>query len=259
MKPVVIKIGGSTLGSHDTTIDDLVTLHRTGAQIVVVHGGAREVTDWLTRLSIPTKFVNGLRVTNLETLKVVTAVLAGLVNKELVSALWKRGGKAIGLSGADGNLIQGYNKTPALGYTGEKLIVDVTLLKILLKEGYIPVIAPICLRPYGEMNSEINLINVNGDTTAAEIAAAVNAERLIFLTDVKGIYDTSKKLIKKLNCAEASHLVKLGIASGGMVAKIKACLVAVPRVPVARIIDGTAPHSLINEIEGKVEGTTIAG
>jgi acetylglutamate kinase len=259
MKPVVVKIGGSTLGSHDTTIDDLVTLQRAGAQIVVVHGGAREVTDWLTRLDIPTSFVNGLRVTSLETLKVVTAILAGLVNKELVSALWKRGGKAVGLSGADGNMIQGYNKTPALGFTGEELTVDATLLKTLLKEGYIPVIAPMCLRPCSDMNSEANLINVNGDTVAAELAAALKAERLIFLTDVQGIYDKSKKLIKTLSCEEASHLVKAGIASGGMVAKIEACMVAVPRVPVARIIDGKSPHSLLYEIEGKGEGTTIAG
>ena len=259
MKPIVIKIGGSTLGSHDTTIDDLVTLQRTGAQLVVVHGGAKEVTDWLTRLNIPTTFVNGLRVTDLETLKVVTAVLAGLVNKELVSSLWKHGGKAIGLSGVDGDLIQGCNKTPSLGYTGEELRVNVSLLKLLIKEGYMPVVAPVCLGQYGESNNETNLINVNGDTTAAEIAAALDAERLIFLTDVPGIYDHAKKLVKSLSCEEARKLIKSGAASGGMVAKIEACLLAVPKVPIARIIDGTAPHSLLNEIKEEGEGTTIAG
>ncbi len=209
MKPIVIKIGGSTLGSHDTTIEDLVTLQKAGMSIVVVHGGASEVTDWLTRLNIRTTFVNGLRVTDLETLKVVTAVLGGLVNKELVSAIWRHGGRAVGLSGADGNLIQGRNKTPVLGLTGEELKVDISLLKILLKEGYIPVIAPICLGLYNNSKSETNLINVNGDTTAAEIAAAMGAERLVFLTDVPGIYDSSKKLIKKLNRQQASHLVQI--------------------------------------------------
>ncbi len=258
MKPVVVKIGGSTLGSHDTTIEDLVTLQKRGIPTVVVHGGAREVTDWLTRLNIPTTFINGLRVTGLESLKVVTAVLGGLVNKELVSDIWRLGGKAVGLSGADGNLIQARNKTPELGYTGEEFKVDVTLLRVLLKQGYIPVIAPVCLGLYRKSKSETNLINVNGDTTAAEIAAALDAEQLIFLTDVPGIYDGSKKLVKELSRDGARELIKSGTASGGMVAKIEACLVALPKVSVTRIIDGRASHALLNEIEGKGEGTTIA-
>jgi acetylglutamate kinase len=258
MKPFIIKIGGSTLGSHDTTIEDLVALQKTGIPLVVVHGGAREVTNWLGRLNISTTFVNGLRVTDLETLKVVAAVLGGLVNKELVAAIWKSGGKAVGLSGVDGNLIQGQNKTPALGYTGEKLKVDASLLEILLKEGYLPVIAPICLGIYTNSNGETDLINVNGDTIAAEIAAAMGAERLIFLTDVPGIYDSSKKLIKKLTYTEAKKLLESGTASGGMVAKIEACLTALPKISIARIIDGTKPHYLLREFEGKGEGTTIA-
>ncbi len=257
MKPVVVKIGGSTLGSHDKTLEDLVTLQRTGVPLVVVHGGAKEVTDWLTRLNIPTKFINGLRITDLETLKVVTAVLGGLVNKELVSSIWRLGGKAVGLSGADGNLIQAENRTPELGYTGEELVVDVTVVRVLLKEGYIPVIAPICLGIYKNSN-ETNLINVNGDTTAAKVAAALGAEQLIFLTDVPGIYDSSKKLISKLSCDAARELVKSGTASGGMVAKVEACLMALPEVAATRIIDGRAPHALLKEIEGKGVGTTIA-
>ena len=258
MKPVVIKIGGSTLGSHDTTLEDLVSLQKRGVPTVVVHGGAREVTDWLTRLNIKTTFINGLRVTDLETLKVVAAVLGGLVNKELVSAIWRLGGKAVGLSGADGNLIQAKNKTPELGYTGEELKVDATLLKVLIKQGYIPVIAPVCLGLYKDSDGETDLINVNGDTTAAEIAAALGAKQLIFLTDVPGVYDSSKKLVGKLNPDGARELIKSGIASGGMVAKIEACLMALPKVSVTRIIDGRAPHALLNEMNGKEEGTTIA-
>lgn len=258
MKPIIIKIGGSTLGSHDTTIEDLITLQKGGISTVVVHGGAREVTDWLSRLNISTTFVNGLRVTDLETLKVVTAILGGLVNKELVSAIWRLGGKAVGLSGVDGNLIQARNKTPELGYTGEELKVDAALLRILVAEGYIPVIAPVCLGLYQNSKSETNLINVNGDTTAAEVAVSMGAERLIFLTDVPGIYDSSKKLVSKLSPDEARELVRSGTASGGMVAKIEACLVALSGVSVTRIIDGRAQHALLNEIEGKVGGTTIA-
>jgi acetylglutamate kinase len=190
-------------------------------------------------------------------LKVVTAVLGGLVNKELVSGIWRLGGKAIGLSGVDGNLIQAKNRTPELGYTGEELIVDATLLLILLKEGYIPVIAPVCLGIY-KNSSETNLINVNGDTTAAKVAAALGARQLIFLTDVAGIYDSSKKLIDRLSRDAARELVKSGTASGGMVAKVEACLMALPEVVATRIIDGRVPHALLKEIEGKGVGTTIA-
>ena len=258
MKPIVVKIGGSTLGNHDTTIEDLVTLQNKGMSMVVVHGGAKTVTDWLSRLDISTSFVQGLRVTDLETLKVVTAVLAGLVNKELVSAIWSLGGRAVGLSGADGNLIQARNVRPELGYTGEELKVDVTLLLMLLEQGYIPVVAPICLGSFEDSSEETNLINVNGDTTAAEIAAALNAEKLIFLTDVPGLYDSSKKLIPFLSTDDARELVISGAASDGMVAKIKACLSALVKVPITRIIDGRVLHALYAEIESERGGTTIS-
>ncbi len=257
MKPFVIKIGGSTLGSHDTTLEDVVALQKKKISVVVIHGGAREVTSWLTKLNITTSFINGLRITDLPTLKVVTAILGGLVNKELVASIWRFGGKAIGLCGADGNLIQAKNKTPELGYTGEELKVDSTLLWLLLNDGYIPVIAPICLGLYDSSQSETNLINVNGDTIAAEIAASLNAEKLIFLTDVPGIYDNTKKLIDRLNIDDARRLMESGVANGGMVAKIEACLMAVPRVSEARIIDGKIPHALLNEINGSGVGTTI--
>ncbi len=257
MKPLAIKIGGSTLGHSDTTIEDLVTLQKRGVSLVVIHGGAQAVTDWLSRLSISTHFVQGLRVTDLESLKVVTAVLAGLVNKELVSAIWKSGGKAVGLSGADGGLILAKNKTPELGYTGEELKVDVALLETLLKAGYIPIIAPVSLGSLESTDGDTNLLNVNGDTVAGEIAAALNAEKLIFLTDVPGLYDNSKQLIRKLSPDNAREMIASGVASGGMATKIEACLIAMTKVPVTRIIDGRVPHALLNEVEGKGDGTTI--
>jgi acetylglutamate kinase len=257
MNPIAIKIGGSTLGSADTTIEDLVTLQKRGVPLVVVHGGANLVSSWLGRLGIETRFVRGLRITDLESLQVVTAVLAGLVNKELVSAIWRQGGKAVGLSGVDGGLIQAKNKTPELGYTGEELKVNVAVLEILMKAGYIPVIAPVSLGLLESSDMDKNLLNVNGDTAAGEIAAALKAEKLIFLTDVPGLYDNSKKLIRTLKPKDARELIDCGVASGGMVAKIEACLLALDKVSLTRIIDGRVPHALLNEVEGKGEGTTI--
>jgi acetylglutamate kinase len=257
MGPLAIKIGGSTLGNTDTTVEDLVTLQKRGVPLVVIHGGANAVSGWLGRLGISTSFVRGLRITDLETLRVVTAVLAGLVNKELVSAIWRLGGKAVGLSGADGGLILAKNKTPELGYTGEELKVNVAVIEILLKAGYMPIIAPISLGLLEGLDMDTNLLNVNGDTAAGEIAAALKAEKLIFLTDVPGLYDSSKKLIRKLSPQDAKELVASGVASGGMVAKIEACLMALTKVPITRIIDGRVPHALLNEVEGKGDGTAI--
>jgi len=258
MKPLVIKIGGSTLGSTDTTVADLVALQKRGVPLVVIHGGGDAISDWLDRLGVSTSFVRGLRVTDLETLKVVTAVLAGLVNKELVSAIWRSGGKAVGLSGADGGLILARNKKPELGYTGEEIKVNVAVIEILLKAGYIPVIAPVSLGLVEGADADTNLLNVNADTAAGEIAAALRAEKLIFLTDVSGLYDNSKKLIHKLSPQGAKEMIELGVASGGMVAKIDACLHALTKVSVARVIDGRARHALLDEVEGKGDGTTIS-
>jgi len=258
MKPIVVKIGGSTFGKNDTTVEDLVTLQKRNVPIVVVHGGGNTITEWLNRLNIPTSFVRGLRVTNTESLKVVIAILAGLVNKELVSNIWRLGGKAIGLSGADGGLILAKNRTPELGYTGEQLDVDASVLNILLKAGYMPVIAPISLRSLENTNNDIHLLNVNGDTAAGQIAVSLEADKLIFLTNVSGIYDKSNKVIGKLNPESAKELIASGIASGGMDAKIESCLIAVYTVGATRIIDGRLPHVLIKEIDGKGDGTTIA-
>jgi acetylglutamate kinase len=193
----------------------------------------------------------------LETLKVVTAVLAGLVNKELVSAIWRQGGKAVGLSGVDGGLILAKNKKPELGYTGEELKVNVAVIKALIKAGYIPVIAPVSLGLMEGSDADTNLLNVNGDTAAGEIAATLKVEKLIFLTDVPGLYDNSKKLIRRLNRQDARKLIDNGVVQGGMVAKIEACLLATTKVPMTRIIDGRVPHALLNELEGKGDGTTI--
>ena len=153
-KVIVIKLGGSTLGNHDTTLEDLVTLQQKGVLPVVVHGGGNEVTDWLGRLGISTRFVNGLRVTDAETLKVVTAILAGLVNKELVATIEALGGKAIGLCGIDGGLLQAEVKDIEMGYVGEIVRVNPEPLTAVLKAGFIPVIAPLSLQSSPEPGRE---------------------------------------------------------------------------------------------------------
>ena len=258
-KVIVVKIGGSTLGNHDTTLEDLVELQKRGKSLVVVHGGAKVSTEWLARLGIPTSFVDGLRVTDGETLKVVAAALGGLVNKELVVAIQALGGKAVGLSGCDGNLLWASIKSPEMGYVGEIVAVDPTPLKILLKAGYMPVVAPVS---FGSAEGRVMLLNVNGDTAAGEIAAALAAEKLIFLTDVDGIHDGSKQAVHKLNLAEARDIVASGVASGGMIPKIEASLRALTTAKVVHIIDGRTAHALRDDVsrrtrQPKSGGTTI--
>ena len=258
-KIIVVKIGGSTLGNHDTTLEDLVQLQKQGKSLVVVHGGGRVASEWLARLGIPTSFVNGLRVTDAESLKVVAAALGGLVNKELVVAIQALGGKAVGLSGCDGNMLWASIKSPELGYVGEIVAVDPTLLKLLLDAGYMPVVAPIS---FGSVEGKIILLNANGDTAAGEIAAALAAEKLVFLTDVDGIHDSSGKVLPRLNLVEARDMLASGVASGGMVPKIEASLKALNTAQVVRIIDGRISHALLHEITGEARqnksgGTTI--
>ena len=223
--------------------------------MVVVHGGAQMVSDWLVRLGISTSFIKGLRVTDAETLKVVAAILSGLVNKELVVAIQALGGKAVGLSGSDGNLLWAKMKSPELGYAGEIIAVDPTPLKLLLEAGYMPVVAPIS---FGSVRDRIMLLNVNGDAAAGEIAAALAAGKLIFLTDVEGVRDASNKIISRLNIAKAKALLNSEVASGGMIPKLEASIKALTAVPVARVIDGRVSHSLLNEIKKGIGGTSIA-
>jgi acetylglutamate kinase len=255
-KIIVVKIGGSTLGNHDTTLEDLVELQKQGKSLVVVHGGAKVTSEWLARLGIPTNFVNGLRVTDDQTLKVVAAALGGLVNKELVVAIQALGGKAVGLSGCDGNLLWASIKSSELGYVGEIVAVDPAPLKLLLKAGYMPVVAPIS---FGSVEGKVMLLNVNGDTAAGEIATALAAEELVFLTDVDGIHDSSGQVVPKLNLAEARDMLASGVASGGMVPKIEASLRALTTTQVVRIIDGRVSHVLLQDIAEKARKTKSRG
>ncbi|HSW57018.1 MAG TPA: acetylglutamate kinase, partial [Dehalococcoidales bacterium] len=183
---LVVKIGGSTLGQHDTTMADLVELQKRGIPVIVVHGGGKIITEWLGKQGAPTQFVQGERVTDKAGLEVVTAVLAGLVNKELTAALLALGGKAIGMSGVDGALLEGQVRNPALGFVGSPVKVNNELLSTLLNAGYMPVISSIGLN-IERKQGQPHLLNINADTAAGEIAASMQARKLVFLTDITGI------------------------------------------------------------------------
>jgi acetylglutamate kinase len=256
---IVVKIGGSTLGQHDTTMQDLVELQKKGLTVVVVHGGGKVVTEWLGKLNASTQFVQGERVTDKVGLEVVTAVLSGLVNKELVAALGALGGRAIGLSGVDGGLLQGQIKNPDLGYVGTVIKVNTEILEALLKTGYIPVVSSISFNSSQNKKPSLDslLLNVNADIAAGEIANALNAEKLIFLTDIAGVCDKDGKVISRLNVNQAESLVDSGVATSGMIPKIRSCIRAIEKTGQTRIVDGRRPHALLNEIENSEGGTTI--
>ena len=256
-KVIVVKIGGSTLGKHDTAIEDVVELQKQGKSLVVVHGGGKLISEWLSRQKVSTRFVQGERVTGKAALEVVTAVLAGLVNKEIVAALNGLGGAVMGISGVDGALIQGRIKDIELGYVGAVVKVNTAPLKTLLQSGYIPVVAPVSLNSFDKPDDAPPLLNINSDIVAGEIAAAIGAEKLIFLTDVDGVCGQSGELLPELSASEAEALIVSGVASGGMIPKIKACIRALPSTSTARIIDGRQPNALLKEIEGHGGGTTI--
>jgi acetylglutamate kinase len=253
----VIKIGGSTFGSGDTTVEDIVALQKKGHSLVVIHGGGSTITEWLKRQGVATSFVRGERITDLPTLQVATAVLSGLVNKEITAAINLRGGKACGISGSDGALIESAVKDPEMGYVGSVVRVNAALLETLIKGGFVPIVSPISLYAQDRPAEAPLLVNVNGDPIAGEIAAALKASRLIYLTDVAGIADASGKVYERLSAAEAQTLITSGVIAGGMIPKVNACIKALSAGTVPRIIDGKRPHPLTIELTKPAGGTTI--
>jgi acetylglutamate kinase len=256
MDTVVVKIGGSTLGEHDTSLDDLAALWRGGLRPLLVHGGGTLVSSWLSRLGSSVRFHSGQRVTDAEALPVVTAVLAGLVNKELVAALQQRGVPALGLSGADGALLRARVFEPELGLVGEVTEVDVPLLRSLLAQGLLPVLAPIALEWEGGAASG-RLLNVNADLAAGAVAAALGARLLVLLTDVPGVLDGHGRLKERLTAAEAARLMEAGVIGGGMLPKVEACLRARAAGVPALIADGRQPGALTAALAGQTVGTLV--
>ena len=261
-KTVVVKYGGSVLeaGSAGTVIEDLVLLKAAGVHPVLVHGGGAEITRMLERVGKPTRFVDGLRITDEDTMEIVEMVLAGRANKALVTMVGQAGGSAVGLSGKDAGLLRArrQERPAGLGLVGEVVEVREALLRTLNEAGYIPVIASIGVGPGGES------LNLNADHAAAALAVALGASKLILLTDVPGVMrtqDGTPTLISSLTAAEARALVADGTVSRGMIPKVEACLLALERgVPSAHIIGTEAPHALLLELfteEGV--GTMITG
>jgi acetylglutamate kinase len=256
-KLIVVKIGGSTLGQHDTAMQDLMELQKMGIPVVVIHGGGKTITEWLSKLAVSTQFVQGERVTDKTGLEVATAVLAGVVNKDLVATLNALGAKAIGVSGVDGSLLSAKVKNPDLGFVGQIEKVNTDLLKTLLQSGYIPVVSSISYNPAVKPGSGPLLLNINADVAAGEIAAALEAEKLVFLTDIAGVCDRVGQVISTLTVGEAEALIDSGVVTSGMIPKIRSGIRAATAMGTARIIDGRRPHALLNEIKNSAGGTTI--
>jgi acetylglutamate kinase len=241
-KTLVIKLGGSTLEHQRGVLQDIIWLRSLGANPVLVHGGGPYINAWLEKLNVPAQFENGLRVTDARTLEVVRMVLLGQVNQGLVLMATEMGGKAIGLSGTDGNMVRAKIISERLGFVGEIEMVDPTLPQTLLEQGYIPVIAPLGQGPGG------TCLNINADLVASHLAGALNAEKLIFLSNVVGICRQDGSLISELTEAEAKQLIADGVISGGMIPKVNACLAALATVQRVHIVDGGEPHVLLREL-----------
>ena len=241
-KTLVIKLGGSTLEHQRGVLQDIIWLRSLGANPVLVHGGGPYINAWLEKLDVPAQFENGLRVTDARTLEIVRMVLLGQVNQGLVLMATEMGGKAIGLSGTDGNMVQAKFISERLGFVGEIEKINPALPQTLLEQGYIPVIAPLGQGPDG------TCLNINADLVASHLAGALNAEKLIFLSNVAGICRQDGSLISELTEAGAKQLIADGVVSGGMIPKVTACLEALSTVPRVHIVDGREDHILLREL-----------
>jgi len=257
-KTLVIKFGGHAMGSPELTRDfakDVVLLRQFGIRPVIVHGGGPQIGKMLERLSIKSEFVDGLRVSDLETVEVAEMVLSGGINKALVSAINQEGGKAVGLSGKDANLITAKKMREDLGFAGEPDVTDISVLDTLASDGFIPVISPISAGADG------TAYNVNADTAAGTIAAALGAVRLMLLTDIDGVMDKDKNLLTNLSAEDARELITDGTAQGGMIPKLQTSISAVENgVDAVVILDGRRAHGLLVELfTDKGAGTLIGG
>ena len=260
-KTVVVKYGGNAMVDEvlkGQVMEDIVLLSLVGVRVVLVHGGGPEISDVMSRFGKKPEFVNGLRVTDKETVDIVQMVLAGKVNKTLVNLLEMNGGKAMGISGMDGRLIEAKMKDERLGYVGEITDINISPVTDLLERGYIPVISTVGCDRNG------NTYNINGDTAAAYIAGALHAERLIMMTDIAGILrdkDDPSTLIPSITLGEARRLFEEGVISGGMIPKVDCCIEAIHHgVKKIIIMDGRIPHAILMELltdEGA--GTMVTG
>ena len=267
-KTVVIKYGGHAMGDETLArqfAHDVVLLKQAGINPVLVHGGGPQIAAMLARLNIKSSFKNGLRVTDAQTIEVVEMVLAGAINKQIVTALNAAGGTAVGLSGKDGNLLvakktratakaarSNIEKAVNLGFVGTPTKVNSHVLDVMLASDIIPIVAPIATSANGQT------LNVNADTAAGAIAAALGAERLLMLTDVDGVKDKKGKPIERLSKTQAARLIKNGTAQGGMIPKLETAIDAVKNgVAATAILDGRVPHAILLELFTELGAGTL--
>ena len=246
---MVVKYGGNAMideGLKNDVMNDIVLMQLVGINVVLVHGGGPEINAMLKKIQKESKFLNGMRVTDQETMDIVQQVLAGKVNKDLVQRLEDAGGKAVGLCGLDGSLLKADQLDTQLGFVGEIREVNVDILRNAAGNGYVPIVSTVAAGYHGEV------FNINADVAAARIAASLGAMKLILMTDVRGLLrdkDDESTLIPVVNVSDVSRLKKEGIISGGMIPKIDCCVDAVRRgVGRAHIIDGRTPHSILVEL-----------
>ena len=258
---MMIKVGGHAMVDPqmmENVIRDLVLLRYIGLNVIIVHGGGPEITRKMELMGHKPTFVGGLRVTNDDTLEVARMVLVGNVNTKLISLIGKYGGKGVGLSGKDGRLIiarklplqraivDGVETDVDIGWVGEPESINPEIIDIVMKDGYIPVISPI------SMDADCNTLNLNADTVAADVAAAVSAKKMVLLTDVAGILknpEDASSCISRIGCSEIPGLIDDGIVTGGMIPKVKSAVAAIEKgVESVHIIDGSKPHTLILEL-----------
>ena len=255
---VVVKFGGHAMGDADLAAafaQDIVLLKQSGVNPIVVHGGGPQIAGMLKRLALKSEFVHGLRVTDKPTVEVVEMVLAGLINKDIVTAINRQGGKAVGISGKDANLMIARKITEMpdpesnlmqavdIGYVGDPAEINPHIVEVISASDVIPVIAPVAISREGET------LNVNADTFASALAARMKAKRLLLLTDVAGVLDKDKNLVTQLTIEEARQLIKDGVISGGMIPKIEGCIEVVEAgVEGVVILDGRVPHCVLLEL-----------
>jgi len=246
-KSIVVKFGGHAMGEQafvDSFASDMVLLRQVGTKPLIVHGGGPQIGSMLSRLEIESSFVDGLRVTDEATISIVEMVLAGGINKSLVAAIAAAGGKAVGISGKDGNLIKASKAhNGQLGYVGVPEEIDISVITALMGHDMMPVVAPIGLGDDGMT------YNINADTAAGAVAGAIGASRLLMLSDVAGIQDKNGNLIERVNLKQAKELISNGTVTGGMIPKLETCIKAVEDgTEAAVIMDGRAPHAILVEL-----------
>tara|TARA_B110000263_G_scaffold88760_1_gene77557 strand:+ start:158 stop:925 length:768 start_codon:yes stop_codon:yes gene_type:complete len=248
----VIKIGGSTLGTGDSTYKDILNLFKKGWKIVIIHGGGKEISKWINKQGIEPQFVDGLRITDEKTLEIAIAVLSGKINSEIVTEFQNLGINAVGISGASG-ILEAKMKNEKLGFVGEITNCNISLLNNLMDNGFLPIISPLALA----IDMKNQIYNTNADTAAGFIAKSLKADNIIFQTDVPGVFDSNRRVIPQMTKNQALELINSGIVQGGMIPKIEACVNALESVNTGRIIDGRNVGSLLRAFTKGNIGTRI--